>query len=196
MIKVTLDNNCLINLEKRTCQWEAVKEIIKLSKQGELIACVCAMSASEYQKTKRPIYKEFENFLERINCDDILQILPMGYYDITYFEHCLWSGEKEVNLEKEIHNILFPNIEYSYEKYCKKNGIQNVNGLKDKIWLNAKCDVQMIWSHINAENDFFVTEDSNFLKSKKNKLEIIGAKHIFKPIEFIEYYQRSVSFSV
>ena len=61
----------------------------------------------------------------------------------------------------------------------------------DKKWLNAKADVQSIWSHINAVNDIFVTQDSNFLKQKRQPLIDLGAKNIFTPSNALEFIRRN-----
>lgn len=186
MVKVTLDVNCLINLKNMTCQWKAVQQIIKLHKQGKVIVCVSAISASEYQIGKKPKYKDFTDFLASIYCGDLFEIYPMIYSNVTYFDHCYFTDTDNVEFERKIHNILFPKIEFEYDEYCKVRGIKFSEEDIDKKWLNAKCDVQILWSHINVGNDIFITEDTNFLKSKKTALIKLGSKKIITPIQFVQ----------
>lgn len=51
-------------------------------------------------------------------------------------------------------------------------------------WLNAKCDVLALWSHIYYGGDIFVTSDENFHKEKKlPHLLHLGAGAILRPYD-------------
>jgi len=55
-----------------------------------------------------------------------------------------------------------------------------------KKWLNAKCDVLALWSHIWYKGDIFVTRDEIFFNTtKKSPLEKLGAKKIMYPYEAV-----------
>ena len=74
------------------------------------------------------------------------------------------------DLERKIHQILFPEIEFAY------------GGEVYKRWHNAKCDVLALWSHIHYGSGIFVTMDSNcHKKTKKTRLLALGAGEILKP---------------
>jgi len=49
-------------------------------------------------------------------------------------------------------------------------------------WMNKKCDVLTLWSHIWYEGDIFVTRDTNFHR-KAEKLIKLGARKILTPVE-------------
>jgi len=119
----TLDTNCLIAIEK--CEPEAaeVRALADAHAAGKANVAVVAMSASEKQQDGVYI-KNFEEFRERLVGLDLahLDILkPMAYWNIGFWDWCLWSGPDMQSLEKQIHTILFPNVEFSWQDYCRAN---------------------------------------------------------------------------
>ena len=89
------------------------------------------------------------------------------------------------HLERQIHEILFPKIEFHYEAYAARLN-HPVSPPLHRKWLNAKCDVQAMWGHIWHSADIFVTEDRNFHKAtKKPRLEAFGAGQICTPSECV-----------
>lgn len=187
--KITFDSNCLINLKNKTGQHKEIEKIIDAHKKKRALVFIPAISASEYQKggIRYSNYKEFRSFLKTIGCGNLSEIFPMGYFGVAFWGHALYSGPKEQELEKRIHNVLFPYVEFRYVNYCKKHSIDPKIKPMDKRWINKKCDVQFLWSHINSSNDIFVTEDKNFFKhTKKSNLEKIGANLICKPKEALK----------
>lgn len=189
MKSITIDRNCLINLKNKTGQYKSIQKLINDHKSKKIKLCIPAISASEFieKEMRADDYTNFIKLLEEVNCKDCPEVLPMGYWGISYWDHALYCDDVMEPNEKKIHEILFPNIEFDYHQYCKINKIDHNKKPLDKKWVNAKCDVQSIWSHIHANNDIFVTEDRNFLKeSKKNKLEEIGAKNICTPDEALK----------
>jgi hypothetical protein len=94
----TLDTNCLIAIEK--CEPEAaeVRALADAHAAGKANVAVVAMSASEKQQDGVYI-KNFEEFRERLVGLDLahLDILkPMAYWDIGFWDWCLWSGSDMV----------------------------------------------------------------------------------------------------
>ena len=107
-----LDTNCLIAIEKCEPEAASVRTLADAHAAGKANVAVVAMSASEKQLDGVCI-KNFEEFRERLAGLDLvhLDILkPMAYWDIGFWDWCLWSGSDMVLLEKQIHTILFPNV--------------------------------------------------------------------------------------
>jgi hypothetical protein len=110
----------------------------------------------------------------------------MFYFDISFWDHCLWSDDLMITLERQIHAILFPNVEFSWQDYCRTNDIDPIPNSPSGKWRNCKCDVQAMWSHIHAKRDVFVTSDKNFHRpEKKAALIALGAKRIEYPDEAV-----------
>jgi hypothetical protein len=103
------------------------------------------------------------------------------YWDITFLDYSLWSDDAMQELERKIHTILFPNVEFLWQDYCRANSLDPASTPTGK-WRNCKCDVLAIWSHIHGNRDVFVTSDRNFhIPAKKAALIALGAKHIECP---------------
>jgi hypothetical protein len=84
-----------------------------------------------------------------------------------------------LNLEKEIHDILFPERAFNFEAFKQESDNEDK---AYKNWLNARCDVLAMWCHIWHECDVFVTTDTNFHKATKvPRLERLGASLILRP---------------
>ena len=112
----------------------------------------------------------------------------MAYWGVGFWDHMLWTDNEMTDLEKKIHKVLFPKIPFEYGTYCKKNNINPKESPTAKKWLNAKCDVQAIWSHINTSNDIFATQDMNFIKETKKPVLInLGAGNILNPQDTITF---------
>ncbi|MHB8887186.1 MAG: hypothetical protein ACYC5H_19300 [Methylovirgula sp.] len=179
----TLDTNCLIAIDEGRPEAAAVRKLANAHASGIADVAVVAMSASEKQKNGGYL-KDFTEFRDRLASLDLAHlriILPMRYWDIAFWDHCLLSDEAMLALEQRIHTVLFPNIEFEWQAYCQARDITATNAPFGN-WRNCKCDVQVLWSHIHAKRDIFVTNDANFHKvGKKSSLIALGAKQIELP---------------
>jgi len=181
MFSFTLDTNCIIAIDERRPEACAISVLAKAHLTGAADVAVVAMSASEKQKDGRHI-KNFATFVQRLDTLGLghLPVLaPMWYLDITFLDWCLLSDAAMESLERKIHEVLFPNIEFLWTDYCRVHlGTNTV----DARWRNAKCDVQALWTHVFNKRDVFVTSDRNFHSTaKKTRLVGLGAGRIEFP---------------
>jgi hypothetical protein len=142
------------------------------------------MSASERQQGGLYIqnFTDFRDRLASLGLGHLNVILPMFYFDISFWDHCLFSDDAMKNLECTIHSILFPTVEFLWADYCRANGLDPPPNPPTGRWRNCKCDVQAMWSHIHHRRDVFVTSDENFHKAnKKAALLNLWAGHIERP---------------
>ena len=106
----------------------------------------------------------------------------MMYWSVTYWGFGLLSDDKMVSLERQIHQILFPNIPFSWVDHCNNLGLNPETAKPDKKWQNAKCDVQAFWSHAFRKRDVFVTSDREFhANMKKQRLVSVSGSRIETP---------------
>lgn len=186
-MKITFDNNCLISLKKKDGEYNEIKTLVGLH-PNQITLYIPAIAASENQlgHVLYTNFTHFKEFLAEIGCEKCELLNPMGYYDISYWDHAVFVSEKMRSLEHKIHNILFHEIPFPYKEYCERLKIDpKVMGV-DRKWRRAKCDVQAIWCHIHYNNDIFVTSDNNFHKlTKKPRLIELGAKEILTPKECV-----------
>lgn len=184
-MKITLDHNCLIALEKNENQASYIKELIAMHDNKEVAVRLVGIGASE--RLKGGIYAlNFNEFKTRIAAIglahlDILQ--PINYWDITFWDWGIYADDQMVQLERKIHEVLFPNIEFDYVIFCQRQGLSPNSKEIDRKWRNAKCDVLTVWSHIYYGGEIFVTADiPAFLReTKKSRLIALGAGDILTP---------------
>jgi hypothetical protein len=168
----TLDTNCWIAIEDGRPEAASVRLLAEAQSAGSANVAIVAISASERQKGGHYI-KNINEFRERLASLGLghLDILkPMAYFDVTFWDWCLLTGPEMEVLERRIHDILFPSVQYSWRDYCLANNV-DPHSLPSGRWR----DVQALWFHIYSKRDVFVTTDPNFHKTKKPALVSLGA---------------------
>lgn len=189
-MKVTLDINCIIDLEEGRPAAPFIQDLISLHKAEKINLRVTAISGAERQPDGT--YPDsFMTFKQKVAATglDVLEIFPnLAYLGMAFVGLCYTVGEETAEFERQIHEILFPTIEFDYTEYCKRLGIDPAHDEVDPRWRNAKCDVLTMWGHIRFEGDIFVTSDENFHKqSRKPRLISLGAGKILKPHEAVSF---------
>jgi len=183
----TLDTNCLIDIEQNRPAAREVRALADAHAAGTADVAVIAMSASENPRPGRSIhsFSEFEGRLATLGLAHLNIVSPMMYLDISFWDHGLWADDAMVDLERQIHSILFPNMQFLWKDYCHDEGIDPPPNSPLGKWRNRKCDVQAIWSHINRKRDVFVTRDGNFHREKL-ALIALNAGHVEYPYSAVK----------
>lgn len=160
---VLLDTNCLYDLDEGTgARVPTLRRIVAAHGQSVEI-CVAAITASENPRRGRlGSFAEFEQLVERAGLSGVRVLPPMGYWDVTFWNEALWTSEKMVELERRIHAVLAPRL--------KRDDTSN-----RRKWLNTKCDVQMVWTHIWHCTAVLVTSDRDTILSRRAALADLGA---------------------
>jgi hypothetical protein len=101
----TLDTNCLIDVEESRPAVGAIRALAAAHAAGVADVAVIAMSASERQKDGNRIhnFSEFESRLATLGLSHLSILLPMMYWDISFWDRGLWSDDAMVDLECQIH---------------------------------------------------------------------------------------------
>ena len=187
---VTLDNMCIIDLEQNREDAPQIRRLIQMHRSREISLRVVATSASELKQDKQTHSQNFGEFVQRIQSVGLgdVEILPtLGRWDLSFWDHFVYSGRWLEELEKEIQTVLFSEDEVEYGDFSRKYGYDEKAKEKLDEWINRKCDVLTFWSHIWYNGDIFVTNDNNFHKAtKKPKLIELGAGKIMKPTQIVE----------
>ncbi len=172
MKSFTFDTNCIIDVDCERASAGCILEIVEAHRSHIVDAAFIAVSASERQKGDcfLPAYLDFMDRLKRIGLEDIPQIQGTGYYGLSYWDHALYADAEAQEREREIHNVLFPNIEFAIGDFAKSKGLENVDVSSPELfkWRNAWCDRQMIWSHDHFARDVCVSSDRNFKKLNRS----------------------------
>jgi hypothetical protein len=187
-MKVTLDHNCLIALENNESEAPYIKELIAMHDDKKVAVRVVGIGASERLNggTYAANFDEFKKRIAAIGLAHVEILKPIGYFDITFWEWCVYGDEQTMQFERKIHEALFPDIDFDYQAFCQNHELDPSNSSKmGQQWRNKKCDVLTIWSHIFYGGDIFVTADIRaFLsETKKPRLIALGAGDILAPPE-------------
>jgi len=185
---LTLDTNSIVDLEQGNEHQAALRRLIAKHEAGDIDLRVSAIVASE--KLKEGGYaSSFSAFSERVAAlaaRPIAVLLPIGRWNITYWDHGVWADDAMVDLEERIHSILFSQP-YRWAPNAVAAGLDpEAVPAEDcaawRKWRNRLCDSAALWCHIHHKGDIFVTSDSNFLKpAKRTALENLGARSIAEP---------------
>ena len=187
MKKFTLDSNCIYALENAEPSARYVQWLAEANNAGLIKVRIPAIAASEAQKGGGSLgVEQFSQRLTAVGLDEVKLLRPMAYSNITLTNFSLAHEEEMLKLEKQIHRILCPQIEFHYTVYnAARSGGQSHSPIA-KRWLNAKCDIQSMWCHIHYDGDIFVTGDNDFhKKTKKGQLIALGAGMICRPNEAV-----------
>lgn len=184
-MKTTLDFNCVIDLENKESLNSNLYSIIQLQEKGNIELAIPGISASERFKAGQKIsnFSEFQKRIQKLSVREIEILKPMGIWNFTFYGWCIWGGIEMENLDRAIHETLFPNIPFIWREYAQKNDLDPENQEVKGKWRNARCDSISLWCHIYYQREIFITRDNNFLKTKKERLIKLGAKSICTPDE-------------
>jgi len=134
-MKVTLDTNCIIDLEENTSTAPFLRQLISLHDANKIILRTVAISASE--RKKGGTYAEnFSEFKQKVAAAGLghVKILPtLAYVGMCYVDWCYPVGEETLLFEQKIHEVLFPNIEFYYSDYCTRLGIDPASDIIDPM---------------------------------------------------------------
>ena len=146
-----------------------------------------ASSASEKQKGggQLELFDQFTARLARLRVSHLRELAPMMYFDVGYWDHAYLVDEAMAELERPLHNVLFPGLELEWPAFAAKRGLDAGSTAFGSKWHNAKCDVQAMWSHIHHCRDVFVTSDENYLGSRRAALIALGAGEILRPAQAV-----------
>ena len=146
------------------------------------VAVVALSAAGKHQAGS--YFDDLDAFRDHLAAIDLarLEILkPMAYFDISFPDWCIEADDAMAALEKQIHDILFPQSQFTWEDYCEENGLDPSFSPRGD-WRKFKCDVQSMWAHTHNKRDVFVSVDDNFCKpDKTSALVALGAGHIERP---------------
>ena len=182
-MRFTLDMNCIIDVEEERPNAPFVRELVGLHSVNGTNVAVSSIGASERQRTGgyAKNFAEFKAKLIAIGFGSLELLPPLAYLGLCFWDHCVVADENDI-LERQIHDVLFPNIEFLWPDYARAHGL-SVDS-QDKKWRNAKCDVLGLWCHIKHGGGVFVTRDTDFHhETRLGKLQALGAGTIAFPME-------------
>lgn len=194
MVSITFDTNCLVDLELNEGAASQLRGVVTAHESGRISISVPGIGASERLKggTLAQNFGLFQQRIRKLSKRDLEILKPPFYLGLAYFDWAILGSEKTIELERKVHDILFPEIGFNWSDHAKENGLDPNQAAEDGHrewlkWRNRKCDTLVLWCHIYYEKDVLVTRDGNFHKAtKRSALEKLGAKSIRYPDDIID----------
>ena len=157
-MRVTLDRNCLIDIEENRLPYATdVRELVARGKRGDLALSVPASSASERPKPGQPKvtnFAEFREWVDQLDLGDVEFLAPILYLDFSFLDHSVLGGGPGQELEEQIHEAIAPNLPY-----------------------------QSVWCHIHYGTDVLCTRDERLIR-RARALAPIGAR-LTRPADLV-----------
>ena len=182
-LKITIDRNLIIAVQKREQDSAAVLQIFNAHNHGRLVVGIPASNRVENQLDGADI-QPLEKFLEECSAAGLKSPEVIDYpldWEMGLWEHSIISNEA-YDLESKIHEILHPAV----PAFLSMNQPANI---RRKV-INRKCDVFALWGHIWFGRDVFLTKDKRSFQ-RKTLLEKLGARGILQPREFMRTLAQS-----
>ena len=184
----TLDSHCIVSIDEGGQDASLVRRLTDAHAAGKAQVAVVALAAAEKQRTGSYLdnLDSFRDRLAALNLAHLEILKPMACFDISFPNSCIEADDAMAALEMQIHDILFPQSEFSWQDYADANGLDPDSPSPHGDWRSRKCAVQEIWAHIQNKRDVFVTADDEFHKpGKKAALAALGAAQIERPAQAV-----------
>ena len=187
-MRLTLDWNCVIEVEEGREQSSDVSSLISAHRSGQLEVAILATSASENTKSKLfpGNARFFKERVAQLGWED-LPIVPMpGVLGLSYIGYCYWVGDREKFTRdfEALWQVIAPNVASRPNDH-----IGSETELTDELiqssslsrWRNTWCDVMSAYTHIAEERDVFVTLNTKDFQKNATGLARLGMKCISDP---------------
>lgn len=173
VLKITLDNNCIINLfdfsSKTPTSVDSLSEIIKLGLSGKVDIAITTRVEADLENDKDN--QRRSEMMRKISIFPVIGTL--GRIGVSKWNNGdFYAGEDTVKLSDEIQKIVFP------------------GGLNEKssTYTNKRNDIDHLVGHTINKRDIFVTDDGDILK-KQYALKISPGMIVMNPKECLGYVE-------
>jgi len=184
----TLDSHCISSIDVGSGDAALVRRLTDAHAAGKARVAVVALSAAD-KRQMGSYLDNFDSFRDRLAMLGLahLEILkPMACFDISFPGWSIEADDAMAALEKQIHDILFPQSAFTWQDFADANDLDSDSLSPYGDWRSHKCAIQEIWTHIHNTRDVFVTANDEFHKlTKKAALAALGAAQIERPAQAV-----------
>lgn len=192
-VKLSLDWNCVIEVEDDRAQAKDVVELIRLHRRGDIEVALLAASASENTKSQE-FPKNATLFRDRIAKLgwESLPLVPMPcVIGLTYIgcTYIVKDAAEYKALVDALRSVIAPNLARRPHEYLGNGQTLDdgtIGSRELQRWRNYWCDVHSAYSHIKAGRDVFVTCNTRDFQKHRSKLAQLGMGCIVTPEEAVK----------
>ena len=172
--KLTLDNNCIINLfdfnAKTPTSVEALSEIIKFGLSNKADIAITTRVETDLENDKNDARRS--EMMRKLNMFPVVGTLAR--WGVSKRDGGdIYSGEDIAKLSDEIKKIIFP------------GGLNK----ESSSYINKRNDLDHLVGHIINRRDIFITDDGDVLR-KRDALKISPGLIVMSPADCLEYLQK------
>ncbi|WP_227538453.1 hypothetical protein [Tritonibacter mobilis] len=166
-MKLTLDWNCVIEVEEQRPQADYVVDLINRHRQGQFEVALLAASASENSKSKRFPGNAcfFETRVQSLGWHD-LPLVPMpSIIGLSYID-CCYLVDDDVKFKRDMDALwsaIAPKVPRQPTEHLSTGTRLNDDAIQSEElskWRNTWCDVISAYSHIHDGRDVFITNNT------------------------------------
>ncbi|MEP3639818.1 MAG: hypothetical protein ABJN14_21390 [Paracoccaceae bacterium] len=196
-MKLTLDWNCVIEVEENRPQSTYVKDLINRHKRDQLEVALLAASASENSKSLRfpGNASLFDERVSALGWQD-LPLVPMPcVISLSYIDFCYIIEDADVFKRdiEELWQTIAPNVPSNPIDHLSQGEAltdDTIHSRQLSKWRNTWCDVVSAYSHIQAGRDVFVTRNTRDFQDNAEQLSMLGMRYITTPKEAVHFLQK------
>lgn len=189
-MKLTLDWNCVIEVEEDRPQAPHVVDLINCHRQGQFEVALLAASASENSKSKRfpGSAKLFQDRVSTLGWQDLPLVTMPGIPGLSYWDFCYYVDDGE-SFERDMDalwSVIAPKVPREPSEHLPFGALITDDAIQSEPlskWRNTWCDVISAYSHIHDGRDVFVTNNTRDFQKNSEVLSRLGMKHIYTPAE-------------
>lgn len=187
-MKLTLDWNCVIEVEEGRPQASYVQDLVSAHRNCEIEVSLLAASASENTKSMRfpGNASIFKKRVALLGWEDLPMVLMPGIWGLSYWDFCFFVGDGE-SFERDMDalwKIIAPKVPRKPLDHVTVGQTLDDNWLQSEAlskWRNTWCDVISAYSHIHAAQNIFVTNNTRDFQDNAIALAALGMEHITTP---------------
>lgn len=196
-MRLTLDWNCVIEVEEKRSQAACVLELIDRHQKGQFEVALLAASASENMRS-RCFPGSANLFVERVAAlgwTD-LPLVPMpAVWGLSYFDFSYWveDGDQFERDMDALWQAMAPNVAKDPAGHLAAGTSLNDDTIQSEHlqkWRNTWCDVVSAYSHIQEGRGIFVTNNTRDFQRNAEKLAALGMRDIATPSEALSMVQK------
>lgn len=196
-MKLTLDWNCVIEVEEDRPQAAFVRDLIDRHWKGQFEVALLAASASENSRSKR-FPGNATMFVERVSAlgwKD-LPLVPMpAVIGLSYWGFCYYvkDSEKFRRDMDALWRAIAPNVPQKPSDHLPPGMTLSDGTIQSEHlwkWRNTWCDVISAYSHVHERRDIFVTNNTRDFQNNLEKLSALGMRHIATPMQTISAVEK------
>lgn len=188
-VKISLDWNCVIEVEDNRPQASHVLELVRLHREGKCNVALLAASASENTRSMR-FPGNAKIFIERVAALDWndLPLVPVpAVIGLTYIKEFSFIVGDAAEYKRDMDALwqaIAPKVPRRPIDHLPSGVILSDEAMQSEHlsrWRNTWCDVVSAYSHIYANRDIFATNNTRDFQNNAEKLAALGMRRIASP---------------